>query len=188
MPIQPASNANKPDFQQIATVLRYAGWGNFWAQLGLAIAAGLCILLAISGRNISEETTPGIGIAIFWAVCGILVLLVNGYFAFRWTRFARRLRNPDVAVHPSKPEVLQVLRWAIIAGFIGLLLTILGEGASLGVLLSKSIAQPQGVAIYDPVRIIRSLDIFVAMANLNGIAASFIAAATSLGLFNWLHR
>lgn len=37
-------------------------------------------------------------------------------------------------------------------------------------LLSKSIAQPQGVAIYDPTRIIRALDIFVAIANMSGIA------------------
>jgi hypothetical protein len=75
-----------------------------------------------------------------------------------------------------------------IAGLVGMLLTILGGGATLGVLLAKSIAQPQGVAIYDPNRIIRSLDIFVAMANMNGIAAHFIGTATSLGLLNWLYR
>lgn len=127
------------------------------------------------------------GIGIFWAVCGLIVLLPNLYFAFRWTRFARRLRQPNVAVHPSKAFVLQVLRWGVIIGLIGMLITILGEGSSLGVILAKSIAQPQGVAIYDPVRVIRSVDVFVAMANFNGITAHFIGAAASLGLWNWLH-
>jgi hypothetical protein len=55
------------------------------------------------------------------------------------------------------------------------------------VLLSKSIAQPQGVAIYDPTRIIRALDIFVAIANMRGIAAHFVGTGASAGLFIWLH-
>lgn len=76
----------------------------------------------------------------------------------------------------------------MIVGLIGMLLSILGGGATLGVLLSKSVAQPQGVAIYDPTRIIRSLDIFVALANMNAIAAHFVGTVTSLSLLNWLHR
>ncbi len=49
---------------------------------------------------------------------------------------------------------MEVLRLAVIVGFVGMLLTILGNGATIGVLLAKSVAQPQGVAIYDPNRII----------------------------------
>jgi hypothetical protein len=128
-------------------------------------------LLAISGRNfnqsttspttvapgvnnVTQTTTPGIGIGLFWAICGIIVLLFNVYLAFRQSRFAKRLRNPNISLHPKKAEVMQVLRLGIILGFIGMFLNILGGGASIGVLLSKSIAQPQGVAIYDPNRII----------------------------------
>jgi len=188
MQTQPETKLTPPDFQQIATILRYVGWGSFWAQLGLAITAGLCLLFALSGRNLAEETTPGIGIGIFWALCGVIVLLINVYFAFRWTRFARRFRNQNPAVHPTKAEVLKILRWGVMVGFAGMLAAILGEGASLGVLLAKSIAQPQGVAIYDPVKVIRSLDLFVAMANFNGITANFIGAAASLSLFSWLHH
>jgi hypothetical protein len=69
-----------------------------------------------------------------------------------------------------------------------MLLTILGSGATIGVLLAKSVAQPQGVAIYDPNRIIRSLNIFVAAANTTGITAHFVGAVTALGVFNCLHR
>jgi len=189
MQVQPDRNLVKPDFERIAKILRYAGWGAFWVQLGLAATATLCVVFAISGRNVSqEETTPGMGIGIFWAVCSVLALFVAIYFAFRWTRFARRLRNPNPSLHPARADVLRLLRWGIILGFVGMLFAILGEGATLGILLAKSISQPQGVAVYNPERIIRSLDVFVAMANINGIAAHFIGATTSLGLFNWLHQ
>lgn len=191
------------DLKQIAKTLQIAGWVSFWLQVGLTVAAGLMIIFAITGRNFSQAvtrvprvgvinagraTTPGIGVGIFWAICGILVLLFSLYLAFRLTRFAKRLRHPDRIMHPRKSEVLKQLRLGVIVGLVGALLTILGGGATLSVLLAKSIAQPQGVAIYDPTRIIRSLDIFVAMANMNGITAHFVGLTMSLGLLNWLRR
>ncbi|MGI0484453.1 DUF3611 family protein [Pantanalinema rosaneae CENA516] len=201
------TNTFSAKLERIANVLRIAGWSGVWVQLALAAVTALFLVLAISGRNFNQaiapatqvapgvgigegisQTTPGIGIGIFWAVAGILVLLFNVTLAFRQTRFAKRLRHPNPSVHPRKDQVMQALRLGIIVGLIGMLLTILGGGASLGVLLAKSIAQPQGVAIYDPNRIIRSLDVFVAMANMNGITAHFLATVVSLSLFNWLYR
>jgi len=44
------------------------------------------------------------------------------------------------------------------------------------------------VAIYDPTRMIRSIDIMVAMANVSGIAAHFVGTVASLSVFEWLHR
>lgn len=193
-----------PKVERIANILRLIGWVSFWLQLGIGAASSLMVIFAISGRNFSQAitpptprvgvptytqgTTPGIGVSIFWAICGILVLLFSLYLSFRLTRFARRLRNPNPEVHPKKAVVMQLLRIGVISSLVGMLLFIFGGGSGLGVLLSKSIAQPQGVAIYDPTRIIRSLDIFVAMANMNGIAAHFVGTVVFLGLFNWLHR
>jgi hypothetical protein len=195
-----------PKVEKVSTVLWLTGWVSFGIQIGLAAASGLMLAFAISGRNFTQATrpvarlplpgvrldtarqvvTPGIGVGIFWAICGILVLLFGVYLAFRQTRYAKRLRYPNSSLYPSKTDVLKLLRLGVIVGLVGLLLTILGGGATLSVLLAKSIAQPQGVAIYDPSRIIRSLDILVAMANMNGIAASFVGLVASLGLFKWL--
>lgn len=55
-------------------------------------------------------------------------------------------------------------------------------------MLSKVIALPQGVAVYRPENVIRSLDIFVVLANVNLIGAHFVGSATSLGLLNWLDQ
>jgi hypothetical protein len=184
-------------FERVAAILRAAGWLGIVVQLAFAATSALMVLVAISGRtfnqamapeSVTASTTPGIGISIFFAACGVLALLISAFLAFRQTRFAKRLSNPNPSVHPQKIEVQRVLRSGIIIGLIGMLLTILGGGAALGVLLAKSIAQPQGVAIYDPARIIRSLDVFVAMANMTGITGHFVGTIGSLGLFNWLHR
>jgi len=101
-----------PDLKQIAKTLQIVGWLSFWVQLGLAATAGLMVVFAMTGRNFSQAvtrvprvgvvnagrgTTPGIGIGIFWAICGILVLLFGVYLAFRLTRSAKRLRHPDPA-------------------------------------------------------------------------------------------
>jgi len=192
--------------EKVGNVLRLTGWIGLSAQISFGAISLLLVVFAIAGRNFSQATalpsaitpgvavpvnqgvTPGIGIGIFWAVCGILALLAGIYIAFRQTRLARRLRHADTLIHPTKAEVMTVLRLGAIAGLVGMLLTILGGGATLGVLFSKSIAQPQGVAIYDPTRMIRSIDIMVAMANVSGIAAHFVGTVASLSVFEWLHR
>lgn len=201
----PALEDNDHKLRQIGKVLRLIGWLGVITQLGLAIVASVLLLFAIAGRNFNQAaatfiapgapvdnfgsvTTPGLGIGIFWAVCGIATLLFTAFLAFRHTLFARRLRHPSAERHPRKSDVMQVLRLGIIAGFLGMAFTILGSGTALGVLLSKAISQPQGVAIYDPTRIIRPLDVFVAMSNVIGVTAHFLGTIASVATVNWLHR
>ena len=188
--------------ERIGNVLRLTGWVGLSLQIGFGAISVLLLMFAIAGRSFSQNTAvlpsvgvnvnpgtaPGIGVGSFWAVCGILALLGGIYLAFLQTRFSKRLRHADTMKHPAKSEVMNVLRLGAIVGLVGMLLTILGGGATLGVLLSKAISQPQGVAIYDPTRMIRSIDIMVAMANMSGIAANFVGAVASLRVFEWLHR
>jgi Protein of unknown function (DUF3611) len=192
------------NFEQVVTILRIAGWVSFVMQISLAAVASVLLLLAIAGRSLNrsialpagvpisgvgtQTTTPGLGVGIFWAVCGVLVLLFGSYLAFRMVRFAKRLGNPNRAIRPQRTKVMQVLKLSVITGLVGILLMILGTGATIGVLLAKSISLPQGVALYDPSRSIRSLDVFVAAANTTGITAHFIGVVAALSVFNWLHR
>ena len=188
--------------ERVANILRLVSWLSLWIQLGFGVGAVLTLAFAVTGRIFNQAvtvtpgvgvdnlgTTPGLGIGNFWAICGIITLLVTVYLAFRQTRFARRLRNPDSALHPKKAEVLQVLRLGVILGLVGMLFSILGGGATLGVLLAKSISQPQALTtVVNPARFIRTIDIFVALANMNGITAHFVGTVACLGLYNWLHK
>jgi hypothetical protein len=170
--------------QEIANNFRLVGWISFWVQLGFAVVCGVCLLFAWSGRSFSEQTNQGIGISIFWAVCGILALVFSIYWDFRYTRIAKSFRNPNSDLLPSKADTIQLVRLGLIVGLVGLLLNLCGAGSAIGVLVAKAVSQPPGVAITDPNDIIRALDVFVTVANVNGIAAHFVGTVASLWLLD----
>ena len=58
----------------------------------------------------------------------------------------------------------------------------------MALVLKQTLALPQGVAVYRPENVIRSLDLFVVLANVNLIGAHLVGSATSLGLLNWLDQ
>lgn len=166
----------------IAKTISLTGWITFWVQLTLVVVSGLVLLFASTGRRFATQQNTGIGIGIFWAVCAVAALLFSVYWYFRYTRIAKRLDNPNPALHPTKADTIRIIEVGIMVGLLGTLLALVGSGATLGVLVAKSISQPPGVAIVDPNKIIRALDVFVMVANINGIAAHFIGTVASLWL------
>lgn len=187
---------------RISGVLRLIGWIGVWVELALAIVLGLMLVFVVSGRNFIQNTvgnnpgfgavnfatSPGLGVSIFFAVCSLVVLLFSTFLALRQTQLARALRHPNPERHPSRSAIMQLVRFGVIVGLIGMGLAILGGGAALGVLLSKSIALPQAVGVYVPTRTIQPMDIFVAMANLIANLAHFAGTFASLCVLSWLAR
>ena len=177
-----------PKIQKIARTFRWYGWLSFWTQLGLAFSSIVILMVAASGKKFSPDTSTGLGIGVFWSVCSFLVLSMTIFFAFRYTRIAKGLlREPDAHIHPRKAETIELLRFAVILGFVGILLGLFGAASSLGVLIAKTISQPPGIAITNPNRIVRALDVFVVLANFNLITAHFIGTASSMWLLEKLH-
>ncbi|HEY9848797.1 MAG TPA: DUF3611 family protein [Leptolyngbyaceae cyanobacterium] len=188
MQTQPEKTLVSPTKQRISSIFRWVGWIGFWIELGLATSAGLALLFSISGRNFADETNPGIGVGIFWAIAGFLALCFSVFLAFRYTRIGKRLASPNPVTHPSKADTMQLLRLATIVGLVGIFLCLLGGGSTLGVMVAKSVSQPPGVAITDANKIVRALDVFVAVANVNTLAGHFVGILAALGLLDWLHR
>ena len=133
-----------PKLERIGKILRIVGWVDIWMQLGLGGTSIFLLMLTISGRNFSQtvtpspqvtnlpqETLPGIGMSIFWAVLGVLLLLFSCYVGFRVTRYGLRLRSPQSDLHPSKAEVMQILKIGAIVGFAGMLIFIIGSLSGL---------------------------------------------------------
>jgi hypothetical protein len=83
---------------------------------------------------------------------------------------------------------VKLLRLGVIIGFVGMLIALIGAGTSIGVLVAKTVSQPPGMAITDPNRIVRALDVFVVLANLNLIAAHLVGTVTSLWLLDRIHH
>ncbi|MBI1242411.1 DUF3611 family protein [Umezakia ovalisporum] len=173
---------------KIANQIRLTGWMMLWVQLALALVSGLLLLFTYTGRDFVGQSNPGLGIGIFWAVTGILLLLFSVFWDFRYTRIGRRLDNPNPTLHPSKTDTITAIRMGIVVSLVGMLLTILGSGTSVSLLVAKVVSQPPGVAIISPNKIIRGMDVFIVVANINGIAAHYIGAVASMWLLEKVHQ
>ncbi|BAY74102.1 hypothetical protein NIES25_05120 [Nostoc linckia NIES-25] len=177
-----------PETQGIGNTIRLTGWITLWLQLAIGVVSVLALLFALTGRGFVQQPNTGLGIGVFWAVCGIILLLFSLYLDFRYTRIGKALENDNPALRPSKPDTTKILRLGIILSLVGILLTLFGTGSTIFVLVAKSISQPPGVAITDPYRIIRPMDVFVAVADITGIAAHYVGTVASLWLLERVHQ
>jgi Protein of unknown function (DUF3611) len=178
----------------IAQAFRLTGWISFWIQLVLGVVSGGILLFAIfSQRSGNTSNNPGTGFGAFFAVAGLAALGVSIYLAFRYTRIGNRLDSLNPNNRPRKVETVQVLQFTVVVHLVGILLTLIGAQATVGVLLTKSLTLPQfgGTGVYaqiDPSRIIQSLDIFVVQANTNTVTAHFAGLVASIWLLNRISK
>ncbi|WP_250121556.1 DUF3611 family protein [Chroococcidiopsis sp. CCMEE 29] len=178
--------------QEIALAFRRIGWISLWTQVVLGAISAVILLFAGFSRDVAVETPrTGTGVGIFFALAGVIGLLVSIYWAFRYTRIAKQLQSANPVNRPRKADTVQLLRLGIIVNLIGMLLTIVGAEAIAGTLLAKTLTLPQAtgaVLQIDPSRLIRSLDMLVVQANTNTIAAHFGGLVASLWLLNRVSR
>lgn len=175
--------------RQLAAKFRFWGWVGFWYQLAMAFLAAIPLLLAISGRILSPDPYLGNAVAIFWAVCGILLLIVMILFDVRYVRIAQGLLHEQGAIlHPRKTGAIRLLRLGIFLGFLGIVLSLLGAGSSIGILVAKTVSQPPGIAITDPNKIVRAMDVFVVLANITLIAAHLAGTVIAFWLLDRVHH
>ncbi|MEM7554737.1 MAG: DUF3611 family protein [Cyanobacteria bacterium P01_A01_bin.84] len=183
MQLKPTSPPSK---QRFATAFRFFGRISFWIQLFLGTAAGIILLLVILSNNFTKTNNPYIGFSIFLAVCSIAAVGFRVYWAYRYTSLAKLLQSPNTDLHPQKSEIIDVLNIGLYISLAGLLGAFLAtEGTAIAV-LTKSLAQPEGVAVYNPRNIVRSLDLFLILADVNIMGAHILGVINSLGLVSWL--
>jgi hypothetical protein len=178
-----------PNIRNVVATFGIAGWIGFWAQLAVAGIAALTLLLILPGRALGGSVNvPGTGLSLVLALCGLVWLGCSLYLGFRYTRVPRGLRSPDPLQRPTKEETVTVLRWGMWVDLAGAFLALIGVEVSVMVLLSKALTQPQGVAIYDPLRIIRPLDVMMVLSNVNILAGFLVGLLVSVWLLHRLHR
>ncbi len=181
--------SNSPTKQEFAATFRLASRISFWVQLALGSVSGIALLLACFSRNVTTQTNnAGIGFGIFLAIVCILLLCFRVYWAWRYRRLAKLLQTPSSQNHPQKESVIQNLRVGLIVSLLGLLIAFIASEETVAVILGKALSQPQGVAVYQPENVIRSLDVFVTLASVNMIGAHLFGAITSLGLLYWVEE
>ena len=184
----PLSDSPSPTKREFARTFRLLSRISFWLHIFLGGAAGITLILVILSRSFSDIANPFVGLGIFLAIASLLLVGFRVYWAYRYTRLAKLLRSRDRSLHPSKTEVIDVLRVGTLVSFGGLLLSFLAAEVTTITVLAKALAQPQGVAVYNPENIVRAMDLFLVLATLNLIGAHFLGGMNSLGLLNWLEE
>lgn len=185
---QPESLSQPLTNTEFVATFRLFSRFSFWIQLFLGAVSGIVLLFAMLGRNMSEQTNnnAGIGFGVFLAVLGLLLLCFRIFWDFRYRLLGRLLHAENSEVYPSKEHITHTLRIGLISSLVGVLIAFVASEETVAVVLAKTLSQPQAMAAYAPENVIRSLDIFVTMANVNLIGAHFFGAVTSLGLLNWV--
>ncbi|ASC71345.1 hypothetical protein XM38_022970 [Halomicronema hongdechloris C2206] len=178
-----------PAVRRISGNFRRFGWISFWAQLVLAIISSLVILFAIAsgGAGSDNSTNVGTGGGLVLAMLGVAVVYGGAYWAFRYTRLARRLRSRDAAARPKPKDAMQALQTGLIVNLVGMLLTLLGAGAITGSLIGQSLRQ-QNVSGFNITQLVKPIDIFVVQANTNTLLAHFIGIVATLWLLRTISR
>lgn len=177
-----------PAIRHIASTFRLFGWIGFWSQLAMTFIAGIAILIVIAGTVLTPNTQVNNDVGILSAFGGVAILILGVVSHFRYVRIARALMHePGAMLHPHKLETARRLRVGAIVGFGGILLALIGCTTSVGLLLAKTVAQPPGVAIIDPNKIVRAIDVFIVIANLTLIAAHLIGTVIAFWLLDRLH-
>jgi amino acid transporter len=199
--------ANRSDFislppavRRAASAFRIAGWVSFWAQIVLAVISAGVLAFAGLNSNANAPATPNTvvnpaantssvtGFGLFFAACGLIALFAGAYWAFNYTRLARRLQTADSRVRPKPKEAIQALQIGLLINLVGMIATILGAQAIVGSLVARSMAQGFAVFAGTLPAYISPLQIFVVQANINIIMAHFVGAAATLWLIRTMNR
>jgi hypothetical protein len=168
--------------QRLANDLRFFGWIEFWLQLVLALLTGLLLQFAASGRAFSPGAA-GFSDAIYWGTDGFFLLLLAIPMAYYYTRAARRIvSKPDSYLGKAGVMPFWWLTAGMLISALGVLISLTGIVLSIVLLIVKTVSQPPGIAITDPAKIVRALDVFVLIVNFFLLMAHSIGAGIALWL------
>jgi cytochrome b561 len=166
----------------LAYNFRLFGGAAFWLQFFLGIISALLLAFGFVGHSVSPGG-GGFGDAIYWASGGLLNLFLAAIFGFQYMKTARKITaSPERYLGPARRSAFWFLGAGGFLSVIGALISFVGVGLSVALLIGKTVSQPPGIAIVDPHKIIRALDIFILLVNFNLLFAHFIGVAIAAWL------
>ncbi|HTV31870.1 MAG TPA: DUF3611 family protein [Methylocella sp.] len=158
------------------------GQVSFWSQFLLAFITAPLLAIGASGHTISPGSV-GFG-ETDWGIIGLGLLLIGATLAFYFKRAAKKIVANEahyIGVE-SSGAALWFLGAGTFTGILGVLSSFMGVGSSILLLIAKTVSQPPGIAITNPARIVRALDVMLLMVNSNLLVAHFIG----VGIAVWL--
>jgi len=169
--------------RELAGRFRLLGWIAFILQFILAVLSALLLQFAAAGHAMSAAKL-GFGDAIFWGGGSLAALCLTCALAFYTTRVGAKLaRAPDKFLGEGVGGGFLFLGLGAGTSVFGIGVAMIGLALSIVLLIAKTVSQPPGIAIIEPDKIIRALDVFVLLVNFNLLIAHFFGVAISGGLY-----
>lgn len=167
--------------QDLGRRIRLMGWIGFWLDFVLAFLTAPLLAFGAVGQSISS--TVWVSDPIHWGFFGLGLLFISLVLDFFSTIASGRLiRDPSGYLAEEQPAKLWFLGVGSIVNVLGSVVSFIGVGLSIALLVAKTVSQPPGIAITDPDKIVRALDVFILMANFNLLLAHFIGAGAAVWL------
>jgi len=178
-----------PESRRMAGYLRLSGWIAFWGQLALGGVAVLLLMATASSAYYEANPVKVLGFGAHWLEGGswayfaivVLGLTIAGFFAC--TRIGKRFQR-GLDPRGWQLRLKRTVSGIMFGSSLGVSMAIIGAAFSIALLVAKTVAQPPGIAITDPAKIVRAVDIFILLANFNIVVAHFIGILTCLWMLN----
>jgi hypothetical protein len=183
------SSGRSINLPELARAFRRVGWISFWTQLVLAVVSSIILLFAKLIPSGGGGSSPSTGVGVAVTVLGIFVLGFNLYWTLtKYVATGRRLDAPPSA-RPKKSDVIQLIRTGLMVSLVGILISLVGAQATVGLLAQKAFSQGVGGFINtDANKFIQPLDVLVVQASTNVILAQFVGVVAALWLLNRMSR
>ncbi len=167
--------------RDLARRIRLTGWIGFWIDFVLAFLTAPLLAFGAVGQSISS--TIWVSDPIHWGYFGLGLLFASLFLDFFSTVASGRLvSDPARMLAADQPAALWFLGVGSLVNVVGAVVSFTGVGLSVALLVAKTVSQPPGIAITDPDRIVRALDVFILMANFNLLLAHFIGVVATVWL------
>jgi cytochrome b561 len=178
-----------PESRRMAGYLRLSGWIAFWGQLALGGVSVLLLMTTASSAYYEANPVKMLGFGTRWLEGGswadfaIVVLGLTTVGFFVCTRIGKRFYR-GLDPRGWQLRLRRIISAITFGSSLGVSMGIIGAAFSIALLIAKTVAQPPGIAITDPAKIVRAVDIFVLLENFNIVVAHFIGILSCLWMLN----
>ncbi len=176
-----------PAVRRIANNFRLVGWVGFWAQIIFGVIAALLFVVSLLGLLAVEReagTNPVSSVSVFLTILGVVGVFVGAFWAFQYTRFARKLKSSNPDIRPKPKNAAQMVTTGLGISVLGMFLGLLGAGSSVGRLFIKVISLPPAGTLVRPDQAIEPVDVFLIQSTIITLLCHYVGIVGSL----WLSR
>ena len=119
-------------------------------------------------------------------VASLVALGIRIFFAWRYSRMAKKLQIIDPALQPDRTEIIALLRIGLTISLLGLILAFFASETTVVTIIAQAIAQPQASTLYEPQQAIETADLFLDFVNVTILGAHSLGMVNAWGLLNWI--